>query len=476
MSLLSGIKNKLYNSSGFKALTGQDYLSTSYGSDFIPEYTVTDTQKRYSSASSIPNLPKPETMFFVYFNLNAKAQMLINKKRALIEYLSKLNAQNVQSNKDLTAQQKSNENSAKGVMEYVSNSIDSFTSSLANTFQNAKKELSNAVGQALGIDNINGELKTSADYIPDKMILRQLAYELSKFVKSIEKPSIKYNIKEYNEYNRRRLCYDKREYSPIKITFYDVKENPVQQFFFSYLKLIDDTYLCKNSTNYKKQIYTKKWDIDATDWGFNVDSNFRLIDSISIIEMYMDRMMVYTLENPVLESINFGTNNLGSFKANEITVTFQYEGITNDLLVGESASAIEPYNVVLDKSDDKAYLKSMINSKINPDIATFLQMRYKDGVAFGLDNAMSFIKGIMDAPSDERWDKLTSQLLDTGRKLGFANEINTIIKADETIDNFKNSEDKSKYLFKMLDDPTSIVGTMTASNITSSSNSILNLF
>ena len=475
MSLISDIKNKLYNSSGFKAITGQDYLSTSYGSDFIPEYTVTDSQKRYSTSASIPNLPKPETMFFVYFNLNAKAQMLINKKRALIEYLSKLVAQQ-ESNKELAAQQESQKKSAKGVIEYVSNSIDKVTSSLANSFEYAKKEAANVIGSALGIDNINSELKTSADYIPDKIILRQLAYELSKFVKSIDKPSIKYNIKEYNEYNRKRLCYDKREYSPIKITFYDVKENPVQQFFFSYLKLIDDTFLCKNSTNYKKSIYTNKWDIDATDWGFNTDSNFRLIDSISIIEMYMDRMMVYTIENPVLESINFGSNNLGSFKANEITVSFQYEGITNDLLVGESASAVEPYNVVLDKSDDKAYLKSMINSKINPDIATFLQMRYKDGVAFGMDTAMSFIKGILDAPSDERWDKLTSQLIDTGRKLGFANEINTLIKADETIDNYKNSENKGQYLFKLLDDPTSIVGTLTASDITSSSNSILNLF
>ena len=139
MSLISDIKNKLYNSAGFKAVTGQDYLSTSYGSDFIPEYTVTDSQKRYSTSASIPNLPKPETMFFVYFNLNAKAQMLINKKRALIEYLSKLVAQQ-ESNKELAAQQESQKKSAKGVIEYVSNSIDKVTSSLANSFEYAKKE------------------------------------------------------------------------------------------------------------------------------------------------------------------------------------------------------------------------------------------------------------------------------------------------------------------------------------------------
>lgn len=471
--LKNDVTNKIYNSSSFKAITGQDWISTSYGNNIIPEYTKTDTQKRYMTSASIPNLPKPETMFFVYFNLNSKAQLLINKKRELIEYLSKLSAQ--QNNTELNYQESVKQNNSDNIINYVSNTIDSYTTEISNQFEYAKKSISNSIANQLNITT-NSELKTSADYIPDKIILRQLSFELSKFVKSIEKPTIQYTIKEYNEYNRKRLCYDSRQYNPIKITFYDVKENPVQQFFFSYLKLIDDTFLCKTSSDYKKQIQTNNYNIDYTDWGFNVDSNFRLIDSISIIEMYMDRIMVYTLENPVLETISFGTNNIGSFKANEISVSFKYEGITNDLLVGESASPIEPYTNVLDKSNDKAYLKSMINSKINPDIAEFLQMRYKNGTAFGIDNAMAFIKGILDTPSDERWDKFKSQLLDTGRKLGFADEINTLIKANETIDNFQNSNNQGKYLFKVTDDPTSIIGTLTASNITSASNSILNLF
>ena len=91
--LKNDVTNKIYNSSSFKAITGQDWISTSYGNNIIPEYTKTDTQKRYMTSASIPNLPKPETMFFVYFNLNSKAQLLINKKRELIEYLSKLSAQ-----------------------------------------------------------------------------------------------------------------------------------------------------------------------------------------------------------------------------------------------------------------------------------------------------------------------------------------------------------------------------------------------
>lgn len=474
MSLLTDMKNKLYNSSGFKAITGQDWLSTSYGGDVIPEDTITGGQKRYSSQASIPNLAKPSTMFFVYFNLNAETQMMINKKRSLIEYLTKIAAQQ-QKDTSMSYNQTQNDSSGLGMINYVSNSIDKYTTELANNFQYLKKESSNWIADKLGIDT-QTSLKTSADYIPDKLLLRQLSYEMSKFVKSIDKPSVKYKIKEYNEYNRKRLCYDGREYAPINITFYDVKENPVQQFFFSYLKMIDDTFLCKDSSNYKKEILTRKWDTDITDWGFNLDSNFRLIDSISIIEMYMDRMMVYTLENPVFESIQFGSNKAGDYSPNEIKVTFHYEGITNDLLVGKSASAIEPYTNQLSESDDKAYLKSMINSKINGDIATFLQMRYKDGLSFGIDTAASFIKGILDSPKDERWDKFKSQLLDTGRKLGFADEINFYEQSKSTINNYKNSDNKGKYLFKMIDDPSSVVGKSLGLNPTTSANSILNLF
>lgn len=472
-SLNSNIKNKVLNSSIGKLLKGKNWMETSSGNNFIPEYTKTDGQKKFSSSSAIPNLVKPETMFFVYFNINANAQNLIMKKRKLIEHLSMLQLQEID---DLNVKHRETEKELwdTGFMSDVSKKIDEKLTALSDMFTKVKDTFN--LNEKAIADTDTSTSNQTADYIPDKMILRQLSFELSKMVKSITKPSIRYKINEYNEYNRKRLCYDNREYTPITIDFYDAKENPVQQFFFSYLKMIDDTFLCKTSSNYKKPIYTTKWDTIATDWGFNLDSNFRLIDSISIIEMYMDKMMVYTLENPVLESIDFGSNVVGSYKPNEIKVTFQYEGITNDLLVGEYAQPVEPYTNVLDDSNNKIYLKSMINSHINGDIATFIQKRYKSGTAATIDTASAFIKGILDAPKAERWDKVKSQLLDTGRKLGFSNEINMAKQAETAIENLKKSDDKSQYMLKLSDDPSSIVGTMTASSVSTSDNSILGLF
>ena len=182
----------------------------------------------------------------------------------------------------------------------------------------------------------------------------------------------------------------------------------------------------------------------------------------------MDKMMVYTMEKPVIESIKFGTNNIGSWNANTIQVSFQYEGITNDLL-----DAV-PYNV--EWTGDKAYLKSMINANITAEMATFLNTRYKGGTSMGIDTAVSFIKGVLDAPKNERWSIIKSQTLDTLRKLGFSQEINLVNSAIDTVENIKSSDNKGKYLLKLTDDPSSIIGQVVNNGSTSSSTNFLKLF
>lgn len=468
MGILDSIANKFYNSDAGRVILDENsYAATPYGSDFIPEYLATSGQKRFSTNAAIPNLPKLETMFFVYFSINPKAQEMINKKKALINFLVSNTASDT-SRTDLSASNLANSIVASGtkIINDLSNRMSSTLNDLAEKFTGSR--LSSSEDSSSSNIPTSENSKSYGDYMPDKFILNQLSFELSKFVKSVDKPSIDFDIKEYNEYNRKRLVYDKINYGPVKITFYDVKENPVQQFFFAYLKIINNNFLCKDFNDYNKQIVTNKFDTDATDWGFSTDSNFRLIDKISICEFYMDKMMVYTLENPVIKSINFGTNKLGSFNANEINITFQYEGFTNDLL------DIEPYNTSF--GNDKTYLKSMINSNITSEMANFLNMRYKEGASMGIDTAVAFIKGILDAPSDERWDKIKSQTLDTLRKLGFADEINITNSLLEDIENFKNSEDKGKYLLKLTDDPSSFIGELINNGSTSSASSLLNLF
>lgn len=467
MGILNSITNKFYNSDLGRLLHDSNgYASTQYATNFIPEYTMTTGQKRFNTTAGIPNLPKVETMFFVYFSINPQAQVMINKKKTLINYLVETTASDTPS-RDLATTNLANTmiNSSQKLINEFNNQISSTINNISQRFTGSK--IINTENNYSSIPTSDNS-KSQADYIPDKFLLNRLSFELSKFVKSIDKPSIDFEVKEYNEYNRKRLVYDKINYGPMKITFYDVKDNPVEQFFFAYLKLINNNFLCKNYLNYDKKIITNKFDTDITDWGFDTDSNFRLIDKISIVEYYMDKMMVYTVENPVIQNINFGINKVGSFNANEISITFKYEGITNDLL------DVQPYNTNL--GNDKSYLKSMINSNITPEMANFLNVRYKDGASMGIDTAVSFIKGILDAPSGERWSVIKSQTLDTLRKLGFSDEINLTKRLTDDVTNFKNSDNKGKYLLKMSDDPSSFVGEVINNGSTSAASSLLKMF
>lgn len=468
-NILSNIANKFYNSDAGRVLLDNEnsYAKTPYGTEFIPEYVTTTGQKRFSTAAAIPNLPKPETLYFVHFELNPKTQMIINKKKALINYLVGETATDATYTSSAQANLATQlQNSAKAIVGEFNKKLSSSLNSLGSAFGLLKNNVKKS-DSSTNIQNKDNS-KSFGDYIPDNYILRQLSFELSKFVKSIDKPSISFGVNEHNEYNRKRLVYDKMDFGDLKISFWDVKDNPVERFLMAYLKIISNDFLSKSYQDFRRQIVTRKFDRGLTDWGFDLDSNFRLIEKISLVEYYMDKMMVYTYENPVISNITFGTNKMGSWNPSEINVTFKYEGFTNDLL------DITPYNVQLD--DDKVYLKSMVNANITASMADFLNVRYKSGATMGIDTAVSFIKGVLDAPKDERWQTIKEQSLDTLRKLGFSDEINLVKGLQDDYDNYKSADNKGKYLLKMTDDPSSFLGEMLNNGSTSTGQSLLKAF
>lgn len=467
-NLLKGITNKFYNSDAGRVLLDKEnsYAQTTYGSEFIPEYVTTTGQKRFSTEAAIPNLPKPETLYFVHFDLNPRTQEIINKKKALINYLVSGTATDANNSSSAIANLTAGiKKSLNGIKEKFNNKYSSTLTALGGLF-NKKDKTTNVTTYA----NIPTEdnSKSFGDYMPEGYILRQLSFELSKFVKSIDKPTINFTVNEHNEYNRKRLVYDKMDFGDLKISFWDVKENPVERFLMAYLKIISNDFLCKSYQDFRRQIVTNEFDRKPLDWGFDLDSNFRLIEKISVVEYYMDKMMVYTYENPVITSITFGTNKMGSWNPNEINVTFKYEGFTNDLL------AITPYNI--EWEEDKTYMKSMVNANITAQMANFMNVRYKSGLSMGVDTAVSFIKGVLDAPKEERWKTIKEQSIDTLRKLGFSDEVNLVNRLTDNYDNYKSAPNKGKYLLKMTDDPSSFLGEVINNGSTSSASGLLKMF
>lgn len=467
-SLLKSITNKFYNSDAGRVLLDNEnsYAQTPYGTDFIPEYVTTTGQKRFSTEAAIPNLPKPETLYFVHFSLNPQTQAIINKKKALINYLVDGTATDANNSSSAIANLTAGiKKSINGIKERFNNKYSSTLTALGGIFN--KKNKTTTVNEYANIPTQDNS-QSFGDYMPEGYILNQLSFELSKFVKSIDKPTINFTVNEHNEYNRKRLVYDKMDFGDLKISFWDVKENPVERFLMAYLKIISNDFLCKSYQDFRRQIVTREFDRKPLDWGFDLDSNFRLIEKISVIEYYMDKMMVYTYENPVITSISFGTNKMGSWNPSEINVTFKYEGFTNDLL------DITPYNSEWD--EDKSYLKSMVNANITAKMANFMNVRYKSGVSMGVDTAVSFIKGVLDAPKEERWQTIKEQSLDTLRKLGFSDEINLVKGLQDDYDNYQSAPNKGKYLLKMTDDPSSFLGEVLNNGSTSSASGLLKMF
>jgi len=456
------------NLAGFlsgKGVSSLFHYATPSGGNMIPDTVLTKGQKLFSTNAENPNLPKPKTLYFVYFNLNPELKEKISYKQELVRELS-----------------------GKEIDGSDVNAMTSLTDNkINNIFKGAAKSmgLEDEWNKADRIVQEKNEAKKGslehmsvADYIPDSTVFRKLSYEMSKLVKGYDKPSITFETTEMNEYNRKRIVYKDVKYQDVIVTFYDVKDNPVQQFFNAYLKFICGDFLCKDHNIWEAPIDNNHWQnvegyktvdgktIDPTyygnlnSFGLNIDSNFRLINSISFCEYYMDRLLVYTIENPVVTSIKWGEGKMGDFSANDIQVTFKYEGVTNDLV------DITPYNVDWGKKigSDIAYTRYMVNKEIKRDVATFLQTRYNTRTNNFLSDLTSIIKGYMNGDVKFSWNTLKHQALDTARKYGFANEANTIAQAQQTIRNFKSkdSKEQKKYLFNMATDPTSLIGKMSA--------------
>jgi len=159
---------------------------------------------------------------------------------------------------------------------------------------------------------------------------------LSKYVTEVTKPNVKFSTKKMNQYNRIKYVYENVEYGDLKITFMDTKNSNLEQILFKFLKHVDkDFYHHKDVYNNYAQNSVASY---GNQWGLHARSNERLFESITIAEMHFDRLMVYTIQNPLISDINFGDNKIGDYSPNKITVTFKVEGITNDITIDKNST------------------------------------------------------------------------------------------------------------------------------------------
>lgn len=250
--------------------------------------------------------------------------------------------------------------------------------------------------------------------------------ELSKYVLSVDKPSVTYTTKQMNQYNRIKYVYDNIKYGTLKITFIDVKDNPIQEAFFSYMK--------KNNSDIKNDKEEEKYrdyyektsnytDNNPSSWGLNINSNKKMFKSIKICEMFLDRLMVYKIENPVFKDINFGSNKIGDYSYNEIVVQFDVEGITNIY-------------------EGKLAIGGSISDFGGANLAHKLGMRWYGGTELGTNEYKTISNGniIIGQPDQDYINQLK-----TDEKIRNAENKLQLKQAENALTNYSNYTNKTKY-------------------------------
>jgi len=431
-------------------------LNTPIGGVYVPTIDKTAAQRVFSTEASNPNLPKPQSMFYVYFSLNKDLPSLINWKDEIVEQMAGTVLASTLENSLDTKQQ------AAAATAILNSSINE-----TNTveFLEGTKTSGSSYGiNAPSLKNVDVGL---LDAILSIETTRTLGYEIGKMVKSYTMPSVKFETQKFNEYNRRRNLYTgKTEYGDLSFKFYDVKENPAQMFFLNYLKLMSNDFLMKGNSVWAERAPHNNWVLgenkdekayDYNPYGLTTESNFSIIDKITICEFYLDKMMAYTFECPKLVDVNFGSASHRTMDSKEIEVTFKIDGISNDML------EIAPLQNSFSSKVRASYLRSVVNSPIKKEMAGFLNTRYLSGGKSLSGDLEAIIASYINGDKKFTWKNLNSQLQDTARKYGYASAINAAEKTKTAIDNItsKKSKDRWKYLFNSSRDPTSLIGSMT---------------
>ena len=431
-------------------------LNTPIGGAFVPTIDKNAAQRVFSTESSNPNLPKPQSLFYVYFSLNKDLPSLINWKDDIVSQMAG------------TVLSSTLENSLD-IKQQVAAATSILQSSVEETnttnFLEGTKTASSWYG--IGASSLSKVDVGMLDAILSIETTRTLAYEIGKMVKSYTMPSIKLETRRFNEYNRRRNLYTgKTEYGDLTFKFYDVKENPAQMFFLNYLKLVSNDFLMKGNSVWAERAPHNNWQLggdkkaksfDYNPYGLTTESNYSIIDKITICEFYLDKMMAYTFECPKLVDVNFGSASHGTMDSKEIEVTFKIEGISNDML------EIAPLQNSFTSKVRASYLRSVVNNPIKKEMAGFLNTRYLSGGKSLNGDLESIIASYINGDKKFTWKNLNAQLQDTARKYGYASAINAAEKTKIAVDNItsKKSGDRWKYLFNSSRDPTSLIGSIT---------------
>lgn len=175
-------------------------------------------------------------------------------------------------------------------------------------------------------------------------------------VRDVKLPSFKFEIKEYNQYNRKRIVQSKIKYDPITITFHDDSGNLINKLWAAYYTYyyrdggnpnvvfngvrgnqLPSSIGQNNLIDYNQRNQYANSDTfgPTSDWGYygedtfsNSDVKIPFFKNITIFGFFQHNFTAYTLINPIISSFSHDTysydEGTGTMKN---TMTIDYETV-----------------------------------------------------------------------------------------------------------------------------------------------------
>lgn len=179
----------------------------------------------------------------------------------------------------------------------------------------------------------------------------------SYIVNSIQKPSVSFNSRTLNQYNKKRIIHTGRTYHPIECDMWDTGNNKFFDFFIMYMNYFYGDSLNTDYTAWLKDTTSSKFNSGKNGWGYVIPENSSLttdqfLDRIQIYEFHGGDYRCMELINPKFTEVRFDDLSYGNGRdLSKFKIRIEYEGIN---FLSEDIELLSDTNLIEDMKLNQA--------------------------------------------------------------------------------------------------------------------------
>lgn len=185
---------------------------------------------------------------------------------------------------------------------------------------------------AFGMNNLTINIRQKHAFFVKFNTINGSNTELTSSVKTADKPKLKIDNQELNQYNKKRIITDKMSYGDFSIHFYNT--DAVNAMVKSYMHYYFADFRQTSISAWKNDVIDPTFNQgNGSGFGFQPQTdNPYYFSTIELYQLFgQQKYDKYTFINPKISSIDYDGNDYSSSELSDVSMTFVYEGLLLDL-------------------------------------------------------------------------------------------------------------------------------------------------